>query len=677
MSLLAIMARYRRIRGALKRLANLKKVNIARSICDKLLSRSISSAGFVRTSSRSGNSVSTDNILGANLPVDCIEPKPNCDVITRPSKSITSLITTDGIVLPYKLRPKTNNISDKPSGKSASVIGYRIINISKMLKHMNDFLHNHSVISPNCVPQISYDSDQEIVRGLCVSETIYCTSCLYQSFDGKMYNEDMYNADQTNGRHSGDLNIRLALGLQNTGIGVQAIRELFAILDIPAPSHTGLQLACNKVSDQLTSLSKDVMCENREKVRKVMNICHKSDIIVESDASYNNAPKGRSFSQPGTQSFCPLIEQNTSHKFIVAHTITNKLCKRCQLYGKKHSGTCSANYDEYAPIGNSERSAATQNMNMLLEDLDPLLPKIVVTDNDGKIVCGMNDALSKKTPELPLIIKEDCAVHVSRTQRRRCMSANWSIAFAGRTGTPARKMFVHDMTVSISKRCSAELCVARRELNNNDEFIERVKAARHTIIPCFCGDHTCCSKSFVCPKRHRRKPHARHLPQKKFLTNMTDNDKIILEQIVNIKLSDSMIQRQLHVSNTNQSEATHKKVFRALPKSNTFSRNVYGRVGTQIISASIGRQDAILKSCNSMKIPLSPCGPGKKTLMQLSQRDSYYNVLRKTRPSKRRRMKLVQKRMLKKRSRGSQYETSHMHPELSAEHNYGANGYDF
>ena len=341
------------------------------------------------------------------------------------------------------------------------------------------------------------------------------------------------------------------------------------------------------------------MCENREKVRKVMNICHESNLILESDVSYNNAPKGRRFSQPGTQSFCPLIEQNTSQKFIVAHTITNKLCKRCQLYGKQHSGTCSANYNKYAPIGNSERTAAKQNMNMLLADLDPLLPT-VVTDNDG-----MNDALSNKTPELPLIIKEDCAVHVSRTKRRRCMSANWSVPFAGRNGKPARKMFIHDLTVSISKRCSAELCVARRELNNNYEFIERVKTARRTIIPCFCGDHTCCSKSFVCPKRYRHRPHARHLPQKKFLSNLTENDKIILEQIINIKLSDSMIQRQLHVSNTNQSEATHKKVFRALPKNNTFSRNVYGRVGTQIISASIGRHNAILKSCNSMKIPLS------------------------------------------------------------------------
>ena len=261
--------------------------------------------------------------------------------------------------------------------------------------------------------------------------------------------------DHKRGRHSGNLNVILALGLQNTGIGVHAIIELFAILDIPAPSITGLQRACNKVSDQLTSLNKDVMCENREKVRKVMNICHESNLILESDVSYNNAPKGRSFSQPGTQSFCPLIEQNTSQKFIVAHTITNKLCKRCQLYGKQHSGTCSANYNKYAPIGNSERTAAKQNMNMLLADLDPLLPTVVVTDNDGKIVCGMNDALSNKTPELPLIIKEDCAVHVSRTQRRRCMSANWSVPFAGRNGKPARKMFIHDLTVSISKRCSA------------------------------------------------------------------------------------------------------------------------------------------------------------------------------------------------------------------------------
>ena len=58
-----------------------------------------------------------------------------------------------------------------------------------------------------------------------------------------------------------------------------------------------------------------------------------------------------------------------AHSLNKTHTITNKLCKRCQLYGKQHSGTCSANYNKYAPIGNSERTAAKQNMNILLADL--------------------------------------------------------------------------------------------------------------------------------------------------------------------------------------------------------------------------------------------------------------------------------------------------------------------
>ena len=62
--------------------------------------------------------------------------------------------------------------------------------------------------------------------------------------------------------------------------------------------------------------------------------------------------------------------------------------------------------------------------------------------------------------------------------------------------------------------------------------------------------------------------------------------------------------------------------------------------------------------------------------MQLSKRDSYYTVFRKTRQSKRRRMQLIQKHMIKKRSTGSQYETSHMHPELNTEHSYGSNGFN-
>ena len=83
----------------------------------------------------------------------------------------TLLIDTDGIVLPYILRPKTNNISHLR--KKLLVIVLILVKC---------------VISPNSVSQVSYDSDPEIVpriRPMCLKKCL--TSCLYRSFDGKSF----------------------------------------------------------------------------------------------------------------------------------------------------------------------------------------------------------------------------------------------------------------------------------------------------------------------------------------------------------------------------------------------------------------------------------------------------------------------------------------------------------
>ena len=594
--------------------------------------------------------------------------------IVRPSKSMSDLAGDADLIKPYKLRSLASRC--KPScllADNDSTKGNRVVSLDKVMVAFNMFVTQHHMASPTCeVPSMVFCPSKEKILGLCVSETIFCKECGFEMVGLKFYDE-VSDGDRK-GPKPGKLNIQFAVAITSTGTGVRAAQEMLAVMDIPAPSKRILQNRCNQVNDQLVKLSKEVLSDNRRKVQALMEVWDTKILCTESDVAYNNPPKGRSFYQAGTQAFCPLVENITQKKLIVAYNVANKLCKRCQLQGKGHDGHCSANYKMSEPIGNAEKTLAFQNMTDLLNDSTQLLPSTVTTDNDGKIASGM--ALASYQSKVGGVRKGDCTIHVTRNQRKKCCTAKWSAQFAGLAGSTRRTTFIKDLADAITKRCSGELSGCIRHINkqaSEEEYLRHAGDARSTIIPCFMGNHSKCSKSFVCPRRKRQKPHVRHLPQKRYLSNLTPQDSQLLQNIIDYKLSDRMLLRQRNFSNTNKCEALHKKVFRSLPKDNTFSRNVFGRVGSQIVSASLGKAKGILKTLETTCTPLSTSGPGEKALQQLSSFDQYDSSRRRTREYKRRRKHHDLARKKLTCVKGSYYEHDHLHPNANEEHAYAVN----
>jgi hypothetical protein len=110
---------------------------------------------------------------------------------------------------------------------------------------------------------------------------------------------------------------------------------------------------------------------------------------------------------------------------------------------------------------------------------------------------------------------------------------------------------------------------------------------------------------------------------------MTGHDKLLFMKVINHTLCDTMVSRQQHCTSTNKCEAIHKKVFKAIPKPNTFNRNVYGRANSQILGASLGIADATIKLCNEANALLLGFGPGRKALKNLREKEIYNGVPQK------------------------------------------------
>ena len=105
----------------------------------------------------------------------------------------------------------------------------------------------------------------------------------------------------------------------------------------------------------------------------------------------------------------------------------------------------------------------------------------------------------------------------------------WSTSVAGKLRSKERSNFMSDFMRAIVKRCSGELCGARKLYSDDNDVMEHPLTAK-TIIPCFQGNHSKCIKSFVCCKCVRHRTHAKHLPNKKYLKSLTDLDKLLLSR---------------------------------------------------------------------------------------------------------------------------------------------------
>ena len=417
------------------------------------------------------------------------------------------------------------------------------------------------------------------------------------------------------------------------------------------------------------------MSENRDMVMKIKQLRGETTmdepvkIRVMSDGSYNNCHKGRGFSQPGTQAFLPIIEDETAGNFVIEFGVANKLCKACTMRGTHHTGHCSANYKATEPIGNAERILAGQ-LSKDMASSRPLLVSTVISDNDSKLINGFQDGI-KKAGFNYKVTKEDCTIHAARRQRNLVWKQQWSGTMLRHSAGVRRQRFMFDLANAITTRCFSELQKTRKHHQNDTNFFLAAKKARETILPCFQGDHGACHGSYVCQAKHHVSYIPRHLPGRIYLS-MTGHDKLLFMKVINHTLCDAMISRQLHCTSTNKCEAIHKKVFKAVPKTNTFSRNVYGRANSQILGASLGIADATIKLCNEAKTPLLGLGPGRKALKNLREKEIYQMEYRKKFTNKKRRKVSDARRHYLKRAHGSAYESDIAHP-VHQQHNYAKN----
>lgn len=594
----------------------------------------------------------------------------------RYTKDFQQLLPSDGCLGNITvLRPtadactKLDDYRQACEEDNTSIIGNRLINLQMMEKLITVTHAEHRETSPLCAGDFFFPADHETARGLGVKAALKCRLCSYIGEPLPLY-EEQRKDEPAPGPKAVKMNIQLGHFLGKSPVSTSDIQLLFAALDCKPPAASTLQRLVNSAVPEWCEANQKVMNNNYEQLTEVLKVKGKSSFIAQQDTSYNNPPKGQVFSQPGTQSFSPMIECETTKQLLVSCACINKLCKTGDLLAQNHirpcpnHPNCTASFkgDRFEAMDKSEKQAGQENYERLKSK--PLKLSGLICDGSSKAADGMRASGAN-------VEKLECTLHLSRGMKRRIFKLNLSTELTGKDqGT--RTYFLTTLGNVLVRRCMNEMHRARSKFGEeSEEMMAFIQKARRNVLRCLEGDHSRCSKaSLVCRAANREK-RKRELPHGKYL-HLQAADRAKLQSAIDYKLSEKAAKSQRHCLTTNRAESMHLRVFKVMPKTKTCSRSFQGRAHCALHSDSVGVGNSVITLNEQTKSELSRGGKAIKCLERLQRRQQYYKQRRKTVAFKVRRNQLLyralsNKRLCKLKTVNAQGEMCDDHAYYSAE----------
>lgn len=411
------------------------------------------------------------------------------------------------IILPsaLKLRPLEApgpSSSSLDATDSDKLSGNFISHIKTTEAIFNQCIREHLTEHTDCPGLVILDPERYVQMGLGLKAGLRCNLCSYKSIRMMKFYDEVEGPNKKKGPKPVKLNVQLQVALTKEPIGNSAMRNIFAALDISPPSERGMQTMSNRVSSVYKDINKDQLAKNRQLVEKVMTIRQERDggetvnIAVEADGAYNNPPKGRAFSQPGTQSWVPMICAENGIEMPVGFATRSKLCSCRGAKKGQHRPGCGKTFPSHVAMGNSERDMGGDCARQVTSRTN-LRIGTIIADGDGHLAKGVEESVGP-------VERQHCARHLTKSVARNIMKANLQ-CLPGPTQTLMAKQ-KRDLAQFIQKRCAWEYRVAHQKFKKNiRRLVTACEMIKRGIIACVEGDEDTCRRvSMVC-KAHRRK----------------------------------------------------------------------------------------------------------------------------------------------------------------------------
>ncbi len=556
-------------------------------------------------------------------------------LVTKSSPSSETIATPDceGTSKSLRLlRPITGTTASKskPTTHSEHKEGMRIIDSKRMVEVWNTAFTCHSKASPGCnQPEINIL--KEVKWGLCWKVTLQCVKCQFTAPEHKLYDE--VKTDKP-GPNAATTNVGLAVGLQDTPVGNTRARLLMANMDIPPPCRSSMQRTSYRVSRAVTELNNRDMAEKVELLKDINSRRgnKRDEINIAMDGRYNSVTitSRKKPGQNASQAIGLACETMTDRKFIISACFQNKLCwtgawlrnKGLKVTCPGGHPDCTADLPPFAPLSEYEMG---KHIGTDL-GLQGVLIRYVTTDGDSRSSAGVNSALKLLHPLWNVHRLAD-PTHVAQSQFRKCYKAQFSAGmFHASTREKKRevqKVFSQDMKARCSLILKELMKLHAGDMNNVKKNLPKVLESTLSRYAGDCG--MCFRHSVVCSGRITNNWWHRSL----FLgthritdLNMDENDKVLVMELLKIKLSLSAVEQMKLYTDTQKCEATNRSLSVSLPKNVNYPRTMIGRASSTIHRINNGPGTSTIAKCQHTGVELS--ARVRHSLHQMDKETEYH-----------------------------------------------------
>lgn len=461
--------------------------------------------------------------------------------------------------------------------------------------------------------------------------TLRCVKCLFLSPEFKLYKEVSTNNP---GPNAGAANIGLGIGLQDTPLGNKGARLLMANMDIPPPARSSMQRTSKKVAKQVKDLNVRDMAEKVEMLKDINTKRGNdpSEINIAMDGRYNSVTIA-SRKKPGqnaSQAIGIACETMTDKKFIIQACFKNKLCwtgawlkgKGVEVQCPGGHPECTANVSPFAPF--TEYDMGHEIGTELA--LQGILVKYATTDGDSRSAEGIDHAMKILHPMWNVQRLAD-PTHLGQSQFRRCYQANFSDSmFPGRT-REQKKAAQKVLSQDVKARCSLILKELMKEHAGNMTALRRIlPKVLESTLSCYDGDCSKCpNHSVVCHGGVTNNWWNRSMflaSNRMYNLNMNENDKVLLLEILKMKLSVASVEQMKLYTDTQKCEAVNRALSVSLPKNVNFSATMEGRGSSAIHRINNNPGTSAMKKCENAGVELS--SRAKRALSALDRDADYH-----------------------------------------------------
>ena len=521
-------------------------------------------------------------------------------------------------ILPSKLRPAPAKEPEIALGAcDMDDSGENIIVSIKKLSNLITSWSAHTCDVPQ--PKVFIDRRQ----GLCVTAKISCQACGYISGSTQMYSTIKKKrcpdaGSLKRGPDAGSLNDAIVLPVLKSKMGIADARYMLSCLNIHPPATSGLQRKVNILADSMVKINKETMASNQEYVRRVREMAGDGPKVnVEVDTAYNN--RQQAGFEAATQTFCPLVEQDTSRHLVLSLKTANKLCTKRNC--AHNDAKCKKNYGTGETISSSESKLLRKNLKSVAKK-GILKVKSVTSDASSQVQKCIRDYSSETKQNIQ---HYKCFVHKLRNLQKKIRNVKLTTKFVDCD----KDVYSLKLSISVRARVRLELTRIKRNFKSTADFINQSQIAISNILPCFSGKHANCRTCSLVCTAHLESYNTSYLPYGKHL-GLNSVDMTRLKNILVSSFSPENLEAVSRLATTNSSESLHHRVFSYAPKNTIWCRNFTSICHSACHSSSLGSGASSLAVAAKIGLKYRATDPFVKQMVRLDLIARYHSRRKKS-----------------------------------------------